>query len=272
MIQLNKNTKYAFLDGDMLLFRLAWQVDKLGIRKMPTILRNITKSWVPRGYVPILCLSDARWRNFRRLYWKDYKLNREGMGGGPDSLKDLRTRAYNSQIYPGVWHQIGAEADDLMAIGALENPGNSIIVSCDKDMLQVPTVHYHPVNKTTTIITPEEGKKLLNAQWIKGDMTDHIPGIYKHGPKAADRILTGKDPEKEIVLRYYLTHEYNPYPKKYNMTWEEYCQAMYRCVRLCQTREELEKETSICASITRPGQPPSASSQPGASNEPPMSE
>ncbi len=265
-----KSTKYAILDLDMFLFRVAWQVDRLGLAKTTEVIRNMMRTWVPKGFKPIGTLSDARWRNFRRLYWPDYKLNREGFGG-PKSLRDIRNNAYSGTSFPfPVLYQIGAEADDLMSILMYENP-DSVIVSCDKDMLQVPGMHYHPLKKQWTTVTPEEGRKKLLLQWVQGDMGDHVPGVYKHGPKAAEDLISYDNPEEIILLRYYLTHDYNPYPKLYNMTWHEYALAMYRCVRLCTSREELNQCISLCPSMPKTSRVFGASSTPGATKGQPIS-
>lgn len=263
--------KKAFIDGDMFLFRLAWQVDKLGLSYLPSILTNMMRTWCPTGFSPYICLSDARWRNFRRLWWTDYKLNRDGVGGGPKCLKDLRTTTYSGTLrnFPKsrVIYKVGAEADDLMSVYALENPG-SVIVSCDKDMLQVPGLHYHPLKGGFTLITPQQGEAKLLYQWAKGDMGDHIPGIYKHGDKAAEALLKHPKPHEAILLRYRLTHEDNPYPAKHGMHWLQYAMAMYRCVRLCRTRQELDLCTLQCPSIPRPVRLSAVLSVPGATSEP----
>ncbi len=261
--------KLAILDLDMFLFRGAWQIDRLGLTKAPEILRNMSKTWIPKGYTPIGTLSDARWRNFRRLYWPDYKLNREGFGG-PKSLKEIRTQAYSGSFPFPVVSKIGTEADDLMSVLMYENP-ESVIVSCDKDMLQVPGLHYHPLKKQWTTVTPEEGRKKLLTQWVQGDMGDHVPGVYKHGPKAAEDLVSYGNPEEVILLRYYLTHDYNPYPKLYNMTWEDYALAMYRCVKLCTTRKELDKCTLLCHSMPKTSRVFAGSSTRGATSAQPTS-
>jgi len=73
------------------------------------------------------------------------------------------------------------EADDGLAIaqGYFQEQGiESIIVTEDKDLLQVPGWHYNPnKNDKPFKISEEQGHFLLWKQVITGDKTDNIPGV-----------------------------------------------------------------------------------------------
>lgn len=94
----------------------------------------------------------------------------------------------------------GEETDDAMAIMQTEliaAKQHSIIVSIDKDMLQVAGWHHNP-NKGFKLITANVGLRWLYTQGIMGDSTDNIGGAYKYGPVAAKKIIAGCDNEKAM--------------------------------------------------------------------------
>ena len=92
------------------------------------------------------------------------------------------------------------EADDAMAIRQTEyakQKKRSVIVSVDKDMLQVPGWHLNP-NKGFKKISKREGLERLYVQAIQGDSVDNIAGCYKAGPKAARAAITSGMTEREM--------------------------------------------------------------------------
>jgi len=106
------------------------------------------------------------------------------------------------------------EADDIIAHYARKHAKDDVtIVSGDSDFIQLLTNDnpqikiYHPIKKE--YIEPPD-YNYLHWKAIRGDATDNIPGIPRHGDKTAEKIvrdafLLGKkmaDPEwKEIFLR-----------------------------------------------------------------------
>ena len=87
------------------------------------------------------------------------------------------------------------EADDL--IGIWSNP-DRIVVSIDKDMLQLPCTHYNPHRRTWQTVEEFDGLKFFYKQILTGDSADNIQGIYGVGPKKADKILADCKTEKEL--------------------------------------------------------------------------
>ena len=81
------------------------------------------------------------------------------------------------------------ETDDEMAIRQTASGTRSIIVSIDKDMLQVRGWHMNP-NKGFKYIDATEAQQRLYVQCIQGDSTDNIGGAYKCGPVTARKIIT----------------------------------------------------------------------------------
>ena len=92
----------------------------------------------------------------------------------------------------------GQEADDDIAIRATELGDEAIIVSIDKDFMQVPTWHYNFVKKVKKYVTPEEGLRFFYTQILTGDNADNIPGIYRVGPVKAAKMLADAKTEQEL--------------------------------------------------------------------------
>lgn len=100
----------------------------------------------------------------------------------------------------------GMEADDALAIEQTKSPDTTIIISIDKDLLQVEGWKYlyeygrvasfgpHLVEGYGSLWLDKKtlrgyGMKFFLAQCIMGDTTDSIIGIPKSGPVAAFKIL-----------------------------------------------------------------------------------
>jgi DNA polymerase-1 len=108
------------------------------------------------------------------------------------------------------------EADDVMGIAQTNGKTpNTVIVSVDKDMVQIPGWHLNPHKQDFPIfITEEEADHTFYMQWLGGDSTDGYGGIKGVGPKKAEKILEyDGDPllgvnMDNIVLRAYKEADY----------------------------------------------------------------
>jgi DNA polymerase-1 len=84
------------------------------------------------------------------------------------------------------------EADDVLGILATSTHvdyGERIIVTSDKDLLQIPGKHYNPRNGKSATVTESAGDYFFLTQVLTGDPTDGFPGIKGVGPKKAEKIL-----------------------------------------------------------------------------------
>jgi 5'-3' exonuclease len=98
------------------------------------------------------------------------------------------------------------EADDVLAdvqTSCNKAGDETVIASNDKDLLQIPGLHYDFVKKKKMRITPESGMRRLYCQMLTGDRTDNIPGIYKVGPVTAEEILAEASTEEEYEAAVY---------------------------------------------------------------------
>lgn len=92
------------------------------------------------------------------------------------------------------------ECDDLISILASnlveDDKNNVMIISCDKDFLQIPklTIKSKKRNGTKLIKTTVESSMYeLAKQFLLGDRIDNIPGVPHVGVVTAEKILEGKN-------------------------------------------------------------------------------
>lgn len=151
--------------------------------------------------------------NFRNdlAVTKKYKGNRDG-AEKPYHFYNLR--AYILSQYHCIL-AIGIEADDLLGSHAGEG---KIICSRDKDLRQVPGVHFtwqcgkQPMSGPDLVSDPGElvvtpdgkkvrghGLKFFFYQMLVGDATDNIPGCPGIGPVKALKLLNGLDTEESML-------------------------------------------------------------------------
>ena len=220
-----KLPKKAILDGDIILYKAAHTADVEGIDTLEECIRHIVRSWVPEGCSEyILALSCPRSENFRKDFWPKYKSNRDSLHT-PDCLYDCREYIIDSYDY---YSEDRIEADDIMGIKA----GTNICVTIDKDLRSVPGWHWNPYKENAPVkINKRNADRFFFKQWMMGDSTDGIPGLWKIGPKKADKMLDEwkkKDWTENIIALY----EENGNCDKYDMSPEEYYMAMARSVRI----------------------------------------
>lgn len=92
------------------------------------------------------------------------------------------------------------EADDVLAIRnkQLNELGiANVIVSVDKDLLQIPGVHYNPIKDEIQSVTEFTARYNFWKQVLMGDITDGIYGISGVGPKTAEKILATRDSDSD---------------------------------------------------------------------------
>jgi DNA polymerase-1 len=109
------------------------------------------------------------------------------------------------QSHPQATVSEGVEADDLLAMW---QEGEDVIVSVDKDLRQVPGLHFDPRcanlgQRDTWDLTPAEAFRNLRAQLLSGDSTDNIPGIPGVGPVKAQKALAEGVEPIEAYKHYY---------------------------------------------------------------------
>ena len=108
-------------------------------------------------------------------------------------LRDYMIYAFGATVSEG------QEADDDISIRATElGPEECIIVSLDKDFMQIPGWHYNFVKREKKWVTPEEGMRFFYTQVLMGDSADNIKGAPGIGVKKAEKILADATTEIEL--------------------------------------------------------------------------
>jgi hypothetical protein len=138
--------------------------------------------------------------NFRYTIAKaaPYKGNRSGK---PKPIHLTAARDYLVREYGAIISQ-GCEADDLIAMEVMKgDPESTVIASIDKDFKTVPCWMFNFVKNTWEYSTEWDALKYFYTQVLTGDSADNIKGIYKVGPKTADKILDGATTEMELYQK-----------------------------------------------------------------------
>lgn len=144
----------------------------------------------------IICLTEPDpTKEWRKILYPRYKAHRDP-SKKPELLRPLKDHlAANYRTYI----REGLEADDCMGILATHPtliPGRKVVVTIDKDLLQIPGWNFNPVKDSKAkLITPEAGDYMHMYQTLVGDATDGYPGCPGIGPKKADVILSCCPPE-----------------------------------------------------------------------------
>ncbi len=175
----------AILDGDILVYHTAFWAEANNPDNFPDKLQELIIEWTPEEAETIeIALSCSRVDNFRRVEWPKYKANRESLYVPEliDDVKDYIRENYKTKEFPHI------EADDILGIYASKN--TAIAVTIDKDLKGVQGWHYNPRKDTDLrYISKEDAYRFFCIQWMTGDSTDGIPGLWRIGPKKAEKLL-----------------------------------------------------------------------------------
>ena len=208
----------ALLDGDLAAYRLAFG----GQKKLPDgtiepIPDAVMKARVDSFIVDLLMFdlpsctdyegylsldSESNFRNAIAVT-APYKGNRKA--AKPHHYDLIRDRLLTYWEFHGI---IGQEADDSLAQEQTEQGDKTVIVSIDKDMLQVPGWHYNFVNRTMRHVCYGVGFKSFCLQMLTGDRVDNIVGLKGVGPKTANKILEEIHHTELNVLLYEVAAQY----------------------------------------------------------------
>jgi 5'-3' exonuclease len=232
--------KIAVLDGDILAYRAAFFVETEGIDYLEERLNHDITLWTPPGVDKVyIALSCSRSDNFRRDYWPEYKAHRDVKKHTPEALPEaeeyLRTLGIPITV-PRL------EADDLM--GMMASGGKAIAVTIDKDLRAVPGWHWNPDKELEpTLVDELTADRNFYTQWLTGDSTDNVPGVWKLGPKKAATLLDSTPPQnwKSLVLATY-EQKTDKDGNKYTL---DYALSQAICVRILRNGEYNKQDSTI---------------------------
>jgi DNA polymerase-1 len=162
--------------------------------------------------------------NFRKQIDTEYKANRKGKSNKWVN----KLRHYLIDYLEGSYASDEYEADDLIYFNSqLLEVDDYIICSIDKDLRQIPGLHYdyyqlkkqdeegneYKVRKGFQYVTKESAENLIFEMMLTGDVSDNIKGIYGIGKKKAEKLLQGKSTYGKLRV---LCNEY----KKESSEWK----------------------------------------------------
>jgi len=220
--------KTLIIDGNNLIHRTYWTA-KNQVQRMksddPAILSNFhvhftlnaVFSYVTK-YKPTqtICVWDEKpdyMQNDRKAQFEDYKGNRSSDSSphaNNEVIKKFLSYLNIVSIFP---RQL--EADDIVSFLCNELEGSKVIVSVDKDFLQLinkDVILFNPIKKeeyTSDNFTEATGmpdtKTWLDVKCLVGDKSDNVPGIEKFGKVKVQKWLRNEivlnDQEREIFDR-----------------------------------------------------------------------
>jgi DNA polymerase-1 len=133
----------------------------------------------------LLCFTGRD--NFRYSILPTYKSNRRGKPK-PMLLDALIEHGWDSWDCKEV---DCLEADDIMGILATKSPGRYVMATIDKDLKQIPGIHYNWKKERIKEIEPWEADYWFYFQVLTGDSTDGYAGCPGIGVCRARKVLKG---------------------------------------------------------------------------------
>ncbi len=240
-----KKPDLAVLDGDILVHRAAWWADGEGIDMLEPRLHQDIDNWSAGHSKYMVAFSCKREDNFRRDYFPLYKVNRAGrpepecLSYAIEIVEDRCTTVRRPRI----------EADDIL--GMMASAGLATAVTIDKDLQCCPGWHWNPEKEEAPHYVSEEKADLnLYKQWISGDLTDNIFGVWNWGPRKAEKLLENTPREEWDQVVGELFRE-NPRPEHKRideidrMDGDEYALSQAICVRILRDGEFNKKKEEV---------------------------
>jgi DNA polymerase-1 len=127
-------------------------------------------------------LTSTDHSNFRYDIHPEYKANRKtSKPTHYDLLRDFLCNCHGAELV------YGQEADDALAQAQIHP--ETVIVSIDKDLDQIPGLHFNFVKGILYEVSVLEARRHFWKQCLTGDPTDNIPGIRGLGPVRANKII-----------------------------------------------------------------------------------
>lgn len=145
-----------------------------------------------------LCIKGKK--NFRYDVYDGYKANR------PKPLPIINHLCkYLVDNFQAI-EAHGYEADDLVYTLALDLQSKALICSIDKDLKQIPGLHYNYNKEEYSEVSEEEAVYNLALQTLIGDNGDNIKVNHGLGPKKASIIIRPSMTKYQYIKYIYLTY------------------------------------------------------------------
>lgn len=155
--------------------------------------------------------------NFRKVLYPKYKKNRTSRNELHKKVFEFLEKNYGAFSVVG-----GAEADDMVYSLSKNMNHKAIIISNDKDLLQIPSIIYNPKKNKWIKITEKEAKFNLAIQCLIGDSSDNINFFKGVGIKTAISLLN-KDMNDfqymKTIMKFLEKKKFTDYKNKLKMSY-----------------------------------------------------
>lgn len=189
----------ALLDTDIFCYRCAAASEndpvEIAIIRLDEMINRVLYELNTQDYKCFLGGKD----NYRYDIYPEYKGNRKGKPKPIwlEACREHLIKNHNATIVNGM------ETDDRLGIEQCQEDLESIIVSIDKDLLQIPGHHYNFVTQQRIFVSPLDALRNYYEQLLCGDGADNIPGfdgmVRGQKPKFVQRLL---EPIKGMTEEY----------------------------------------------------------------------
>lgn len=209
--------KIALIDADYIKYLVANDILKDLKAQTAIIYKNpvhhytqirvdrIINSFTAKGY--LFCFSGPSDNTFRCSVSFDRKYKDRNYTESYEKELEDKTEVvkYIRDRYPSVKYN-DLEADDLLS---MLQDDETFIYSNDKDLLQVPGLHWNIKTKEFFEVSKSDGLEFLMHQMILGDSGDSIAGLKGSGKVAAKKLLADVAPKQmpfKVLLAYLQKH------------------------------------------------------------------
>lgn len=211
----------ALIDADSLLYFSCYgsEEDKdLSEAKLSEKIYDILNILSSSYNITSFCLFVKGNNNFRYKIYPDYKAKRPEKPEMVDILKQYLIDEFNTVI------SHNAESDDYVYTYSQLDcfKDKCIICSVDKDMLQIPGLHYNYQKNIYIPVDDFQSRYSLAFQMLKGDTTDNIKCLKGYGEKTAQKILGKTSSSNQYSERDLIRILIQEYKKMYNINNNEY--------------------------------------------------
>lgn len=207
--------KVALIDADKMKHLVAYDVScdlKNNLFRSPERLsmfieerlNEVFQRYTAKGY--IFCFSGKSNNTFRAhiAIEKEYKGSRkedpsfyEGKIEDMSEVVSTVMKRHPTLLFNNL------EADDVICFMQTED---TFVDSNDKDLKQIPGLHFNHDTKDLIVVSEEEAFRNLCSQMITGDSTDCIPGLKGYGPAKAEKLMATVN-TKQLLNRILLEYQ-----------------------------------------------------------------
>lgn len=221
------------VDSDSLIFRAGWvgiERDSEGnpapsplshsLANLKTTVSNILDRFPAREWEKLYLTATKGGYRYKAATMRPYKGSRKAKRPEHyDTMRKYLVEYWGAEVVDeDLPEDERREADD--ACGSLQwqhADKSTCLVAIDKDLLQLPGWHYHPVKDEFHMRTLNQADLWFWKQMMTGDTVDNIPGLKGVGEKSAEKVIEGCARKKNRVRK----AVEDMYKKEFSGKWKE---------------------------------------------------